>query len=254
VVFVIMCVVASVGVACADSPIESVATPMNNLRSEGGLGAGECPGSDRARLLAEKGRLDEAASLLDSVLACFAGLMTDPRARYVCVRDVKDLHALEREARATADRGRTIVRVDYDWAEALLLKAFVIAAREDWDGALAVLGTLTRRAPYGAEAHCELGYILAMRRDPVRSLVEYEMAVLLSERHQTAPTVKALALRGLGMALIELGRLDEAKHAYERSLKIDPTSEVARNELEYIEDLKSQENADGKSDDKGDKR
>jgi Flp pilus assembly protein TadD len=45
--------------------------------------------------------------------------------------------------------------------------------------------------------------------------------------------------RGRGFVLTELGRLDEAEAAYRESLKIEPDSERAKNELQYIARLKA---------------
>jgi tetratricopeptide (TPR) repeat protein len=53
-------------------------------------------------------------------------------------------------------------------------------------------------------------------------------------RSWAPPTVVARALRGQGSSLIDLNRLGEARAAFERSLELDPDSEVARKELEYI--------------------
>lgn len=48
----------------------------------------------------------------------------------------------------------------------------------------------------------------------------------------------AVALRGQGFVLIELGNLDGAETAFRESLKIEPGSEVALNEMRYIEHLR----------------
>lgn len=48
----------------------------------------------------------------------------------------------------------------------------------------------------------------------------------------------ARALRGQGSALIELGRWDEAERAYQRSLELEPTSELALKELEFIREAR----------------
>lgn len=50
---------------------------------------------------------------------------------------------------------------------------------------------------------------------------------------------KAPLLRRRGFSLIELGRLDEARAAYEASLAIDPDNEIAKGELAYIARLKA---------------
>lgn len=45
--------------------------------------------------------------------------------------------------------------------------------------------------------------------------------------------------RNRGFSLIELGRLDEAKAAYEKSLEVEPGNKLALRELEYIRGLKA---------------
>ena len=53
--------------------------------------------------------------------------------------------------------------------------------------------------------------------------------------------VRAIMYRGRGFDLTELNRLDEAKAAYEESLKLDPGNSVALHELAYIAGLKAGE-------------
>jgi tetratricopeptide (TPR) repeat protein len=53
-------------------------------------------------------------------------------------------------------------------------------------------------------------------------------------RSWSPPSVIARALRGQGSSLIDLNRLGDAQAALERSLELDPDSDVARKELEYI--------------------
>lgn len=65
----------------------------------------------------------------------------------------------------------------------------------------------------------------------------YEHALELVERYPKNPD-GPVALRGLGFALIELGDLDGAEQAFERSLELDPDNELAKSELRYIEDLR----------------
>lgn len=48
----------------------------------------------------------------------------------------------------------------------------------------------------------------------------------------------AIALRGRGFVLIEMGDLDNAELAFQSSLKIEPDNEVALNELSYINHLR----------------
>ncbi len=52
------------------------------------------------------------------------------------------------------------------------------------------------------------------------------------------PTGTAKALRGMGVALIDLKDLDQAAQCLERSLELDPKSDLARRELGYIAQLR----------------
>lgn len=93
------------------------------------------------------------------------------------------------------------------------------------------------------------------RLEPTNPLFVFEKAQALvhSGRKQEAlalyeriteigPHVSArhigVALRGRGFVLIELGDLDGAEAAFKASLEIEPDSEVARNELRYIDHLR----------------
>lgn len=59
----------------------------------------------------------------------------------------------------------------------------------------------------------------------------------LSTRYASQNHFQALALRGIGFALIELQRLDEAESTFQESLKIDPANKLAPSELAYRGDL-----------------
>ena len=57
---------------------------------------------------------------------------------------------------------------------------------------------------------------------------------------------RAKAMRGAGVTLIDLNRLDEAERMLLESLQIDPDSEVAKNELNYIKSLRGGRSATDK--------
>lgn len=63
------------------------------------------------------------------------------------------------------------------------------------------------------------------------------------EKYPSSAYLKPLVLRGIGFALIELDRLDEAQLAFEASLEVEPSSELAKNELIYIEQVRARKAA-----------
>lgn len=72
---------------------------------------------------------------------------------------------------------------------------------------------------------------------------EKEKALALYEAvNEPGPFVSArdlaIAHRGRGFVLIELGRLDEAERAFHSSLQIEPGNKIALQELQYIEHLR----------------
>lgn len=82
----------------------------------------------------------------------------------------------------------------------------------------------------------EKGFALAQTHRPAEALAAYQAAlkapVLVDRR-------RAVLLRGVGFAYIDLQRLDDAQAAYEDSLKFDATNQIAKNELKYIAEHRS---------------
>lgn len=74
-------------------------------------------------------------------------------------------------------------------------------------------------------------------------LKRHQEALLLYESvDQPGPYVSphnlAMALRGKGFALIEMGSLDPAEAAFLKSLELEPGNKIAQNELNYIASLR----------------
>ncbi len=91
------------------------------------------------------------------------------------------------------------------------------------------------------ELWCQRGVVLAKLKRHSEAVDAYTRATRVRE---WAPSDQiARALRGLGVQLIDLGRLDEAEQALDQSLELEPDSEVAKNELEYIAQQRSKHEA-----------
>jgi tetratricopeptide (TPR) repeat protein len=82
----------------------------------------------------------------------------------------------------------------------------------------------------------ERGYLLGQLKRHAESLECYIRAA--SAREWAPSSHVARALRGQGVQLIDLGRPDEAEAVLRRSLELEPDSEVARHELEYLDSLR----------------
>ena len=135
---------------------------------------------------------------------------------------------------ATHHDGTPVEWIDMACPRAYKAMAFMHVERKADDMALPYLDQATAMAPYWAEALVERGFVLNRLRRPREGLASYRMALELTESFKSVDRVKAMALRGIGYSLIELGDMEAAKASYEQSLEIEPDNKTANNELEYI--------------------
>ena len=124
--------------------------------------------------------------------------------------------------------------IDWGYEQCLQMRAFIAAERRDFPVALAILKDIELVAPVSASAAAETGYILNQIGKPVEGLSAYRRAQDLSEKYASQRPIRALALRGIGCSLIDLGRLDEAERIFLKSLEVEPGNETAINELAFI--------------------
>lgn len=86
--------------------------------------------------------------------------------------------------------------------------------------------------------------LLSEKAAALQGLARWEEALTLADDALASPDLLMILHRGpfyrrRGFSLIELGRLDEAKAAYEAALELDPEDANAKRELEYIAQLKA---------------
>ena len=129
--------------------------------------------------------------------------------------------------------------IDWGYKECLQIQAFIAADRRNFPAALSLLTAIEAIAPVSAGTLTERGYILNQLGKPEDAMAAYKRALALSRRYRSQQQHQAVALRGVGFALIELHRLDEAEAAFQESLKTDPNSQVAMNELAYIRQVRA---------------
>ena len=125
--------------------------------------------------------------------------------------------------------------IDWGYAQCLQMQAYLAAERRDFPVALAHLQTIESIAPVSAGSAVEAGYVLNQSGKTEAGLIAYRRAHALAEKYPSQRQYRAPALRGIGFALIDLKRLDEAERAFLDSLKIEPGNKIALNELAYIQ-------------------
>ncbi|QDK33871.1 hypothetical protein DM450_14010 [Sphingomonas sp. IC081] len=121
--------------------------------------------------------------------------------------------------------------------DALFAKSYALVELDRKPEALAALQRLTALAPMHAQYFVELGYTYRINGQNDKAEEAYRAAlehVEFAEDDKTKKHNRAAAQRGIGYMLVEKGDLNGAEKAYKQSLKDEPDSTVARNELDFI--------------------
>ena len=105
-----------------------------------------------------------------------------------------------------------------------------LLAKGDVDGAVQHFNLALKSQPDYFDAHYNLGNALASRGKFQGAAEQFGEAVRLQPGDVNAQT-------NLATALVQLGRLSEAKAHYEIALKIDPKFELARDNLQQLQQL-----------------
>lgn len=88
---------------------------------------------------------------------------------------------------------------------------------------------------YQPALHQERGTALGPLNRHAEQLADFDAGLRLPSQ---TDEVKARFMRGRGLALTDLGRLDEAEAAFRDSLKLAPNNPIALGELKYIDGLR----------------
>lgn len=177
---------------------------------------------------------DADIAVLDRVMAYCRGQQR-PDLRAVSVADVREYEAF---LAAHAD-GQPTEWIDISCAQAFQIRGYAAAARQQWPQALDWLDQALAIGPYLASAYIERGYVLRGMQRLDEALASYRQALALSDTYPQARPAQAMALRGIGVVLIDLQDLDGARASLHRSLEVEPGNAVALHELEYIDRLQS---------------
>jgi tetratricopeptide (TPR) repeat protein len=88
-----------------------------------------------------------------------------------------------------------------------------------------------------AEPLAERAYLFRVQGDNATALATYQSALSLANHYDSSSYMRALIVRGIGFVQTELGDLTKAKEAYKQSLLIEPSNQLAKNELIYIDKI-----------------
>lgn len=197
------------------------------------------------RLLASKQPQQAIAAAFNPVIADFEARYADDKIAYYCARTSTEGGAYLIHAAAEHDRngkGQDARLLDHLWAYGYYGKAFALIELGQPDAATVELEKALKLSPYNPQFLTERGFLHMKQKawqEMLQSNLSAEEFVPLASPDDRRDIEHARALRGQGFALIELDRLQEAEDKFLASLKLDPSSQAARNELDYIKQLKA---------------
>lgn len=172
---------------------------------------------------------------LEPVLAYCDGKQSSHDVTYVSVSS-----QAEAELFGKSRQGPRVVFVDMACPYAYKLAGFVAVRDDKANLARRYLDQAIVLAPYWADPHVELGFLLNSLADRVNALASYRRALELADaNHEGESASKPIALRGIGWTLTEMGDFDGATAAYKASLEVDPANPTAISELAYVDGLRT---------------
>jgi tetratricopeptide (TPR) repeat protein len=192
----------------------------------------------RADRLIVDGRYADARVLLDAAIQKMPHGWTpkreDDRFLIIAFWDQQEFFAYShREMKRLT---KSISWVEGSYSRAWYQLAVVASKEKRFANALFCLDCGIELEPDHPELWNEKGYVLGWLK---RHEEAFECYVRAASVRDWAPLSQiARALRGQGIQLIDLDRLDEAEDALRRSLELEPDSKNAHHELGYIEDLR----------------
>jgi tetratricopeptide (TPR) repeat protein len=199
-----------------------------------------------ALLLVRSGKKEEGLAQLQKLSEDLRAELSEPGVDYFCNRgnDSETVHFVALKTMGNAAPTRIVVLGDLP-CNVLFSQAYMLVESKRMPEARDVLERLLPMAPFNSAYKSELAHVLSMLGQPLRSLSLYREAEANAEfdgkdeqAHQ-----RAVALRGQGYALVELGRWDEAEAAYRKSLTYEPDSQLAKGELAFIRDQRPKASA-----------
>lgn len=143
---------------------------------------------------------------------------------------------------AAAKTGKPAIAVSPVSCDAYFLKGYALIELGRIPEAKAALQLAVARAPFRSHYLAELGVVYLKEKDWEKALETYRAAEKVSSSSGDEPSKKRDALRarrGMGYALIELNRLDEAEALYTACLEEDASDALSRSQLEYIRKLRA---------------
>lgn len=130
---------------------------------------------------------------------------------------------------------KTIFWTSPSYTHVLYLLAYIAVERKDWRLSHKYINESLVLEPDNPTLLSEKAMILSSMGNKEEAYKTYMKAITI--RPWSTNKCRAKAMRGAGVTLIDMGKLEEAQRLLEESLKLEPDNELAKREILYIKQL-----------------
>jgi tetratricopeptide (TPR) repeat protein len=197
----------------------------------------------RAAELIFEGRYADARSVLEAAIrempAGWTPRLEKDESLSIAFWDQNEFFAHSEHQIELGPSTKSIFWVCGSYSKAWYLLAVAASKEGRFEKALFCIDCGMELEPDHPELWNEKGYLLGRLKRHQEAFDCYIRAASL--RAWAPPSQIARALRGQGVQLVDLDRLEEAEEALRQSLELEPDSQTARNELGYVADLRKKQ-------------
>lgn len=183
--------------------------------------------------LIRAGRSAEAIPILDTAIADADRYYATEKRQIFCARSLPETLMY---AGMGANAKKDTVVLGPEWSMLIFLKGFALVDVGRGDEAKPLFDRAIALSPMNAQFLAEEGEWYKARKDWANAYQLFSSASVAADINpkDTDHAEKRRALRGMGYALSEQRRFDEAEKLFRECLKLDPKDAGALQELEYI--------------------
>jgi tetratricopeptide (TPR) repeat protein len=199
----------------------------------------------QAQQLIADGKSTDAIGLIDQVLAYYAGKYPEGKTRWYVARTTEEslYYMAEVALQPTQSAGKgNASSLIIAWADAYFLKGYALNELSRPADAEVALEQAVRLSPQNATYLIELAEANKLERhwdECYRLYRAAETAAEFSPPEQKLAD-RSQAKRGQAFVFVEQGKLDQAKKILEECLRLNAKDARAKQELEYIAELRKQ--------------
>ena len=192
---------------------------------------------DEAFAFIREGKPAEALPILDSVIAAEEGLHRNEKRVIYSARTLTEAMVY---AALAATQKKSAVVLDDTYAMGYFIKGFALIDLNRSDEAKPLFDRALALAPMNSQFLAERGEWFKTRKDWASAYADFDSASNAAEfaPDDSKSNYQRRAWRGMAFARIEQGQADEARELLQKCLKLEPSDEKCKHELDYIESLK----------------